>query len=63
MFGKITLYSSIFFSGLFSGLFIMDYLPEDINFLKKKMGLFYGKEMKKITREEIARKAEQRQIK
>lgn len=58
-----TLYSTIFISGLVSGFIIRDYLPEDLNTLdkiRKKMKLFYENKKNRISRKEMANKAEQR---
>ena len=58
------LYSTIFLSGLVVGFTLRDYLPEDLNTwdkIGKKINLFNGNKSIRITKEEMAKKAELRQ--
>ena len=58
------LYSTIFLSGLVAGFILRDNLPEDLNTwdkIRKKINLFNGNKSKRITKEEMAKKAELRQ--
>jgi len=64
MFRNNLLYSTIFLSGLVAGFTLSDYLPEDLNTwdkIRKKINLFNGNKSIRISKEEMAKKAELRQ--
>ena len=57
------IYSVVFISGLASGFIIKSYLPEDFNTFNKigqKLTTIYETKTTKLTRDEIAKRAEQR---
>ena len=57
------IYSVVFISGLASGFIIKDYLPEDLNTFNKigqKLTTIYETKTTKLSRDEIAKRAEQR---
>ena len=64
MFRNNLLYSTIFLSGLVAGFTLREYLPEDLNTwdkIRKKINLFNENKSIRISKEEMAKKAELRQ--